>query len=420
MTYFLILGNNPTLSIAEILKILTGPFEIKKISEEVLIIDLPGNKEIDFAYLQNRLGGTVKIGKILPNQDLKNLADLFSEKSTKVRFGFSVYRLDHQASISQIVNLIKNLALNLKKDLKEKGISSRWVTSREDALSSVIVQTNKLLETGAEFVFFAEKNGFLFGRTLTCQDFKEYGFRDFGRPNRSMEQGILPPKLTKIMINLAGELDKKAVILDPFCGAGTILQEAALMGYKNIIGADLNPEAIKDTQQNLDWLIKNSKFQIPNSKFQIFQTDVKEISKKIDPQSIDLIVAEPYLGPTKISSLKAQLPIIMSKLSDLYIGAFKEFQKILKPNGQVVMIFPIYQDLKQNNGIFSEFILPEIVRPRPTSPGLEKMGWQIISPIPENLANHPIIKSTKRQSIIYARANQEVWREIFIFSLGKK
>ncbi|MDD5625608.1 MAG: methyltransferase domain-containing protein [Patescibacteria group bacterium] len=412
MTYFLILGNNPTLSIAEILKILTGPFEIKKISEEVLIIDLPGNKEIDFAYLQNRLGGTIKIGKILPNQDLKNLADLFSEKSAKVRFGFSVYRLDHQASISQIVNLIKNLALNLKKDLKEKGISSRWVTSREDALSSVIVQTNKLLETGAEFVFFAEKNGFLFGRTLTCQDFKEYGFRDFGRPNRSMEQGILPPKLAKIMINLAGELDKKAVILDPFCGAGTILQEAALMGYKNIIGADLNPEAIKDTQQNLDWLIKNSKFQSASwrTKFQIFQTDVKEISKKIDPQSIDLIVAEPYLGPTKISSLKAQLLIIMSKLSDLYIGAFKEFQKILKPNGQVVMIFPIYQDLKQNNGIFSEFILPEI----------DKMGWQTVNILPDSVASYPIIKSTKRQSIIYARANQEVWREIFIFSLGKK
>lgn len=47
------------------------------------------------------------------------------------------------------------------------------------------------------------------------------------------------------------------VILDPFCGSGTILTEAMLINYKNLIGADISPKAINDTKKNIEWIIRN-------------------------------------------------------------------------------------------------------------------------------------------------------------------
>jgi len=85
---------------------------------------------------------------------------------------------------------------------------------------------------------------------------------------------MLPPKLAQIIVNLAtGPLpdDKMSSIcdipadqiipqphlgqtlLDPFCGTGVLLQEAALMGY-NVYGSDLEARMVDYTAQNLAWL----------------------------------------------------------------------------------------------------------------------------------------------------------------------
>lgn len=65
-----------------------------------------------------------------------------------------------------------------------------------------------------------------------------------------------PPKVAQMMINLAGP-DRHKILLDPFCGSGTILQEAALLNFQKIYGSDQNSQAVKDSQVNLDWLRKN-------------------------------------------------------------------------------------------------------------------------------------------------------------------
>jgi len=404
--------------------------DIIELAEEALILDTvplaqrrstqiplcgtqinPALLKIEAENLQKQLGGTIKIGKILTqiHADLTQinaeifLKELLKEKNKikqKIFFGFSLYKLDESINLKNILPQIKKIAIEIKNKLKERGISSRWVSSHERALSSVIVQKNKLLTQGAEFCLFVDKEKIYFGRTLSCQKFEEYEFYDFARPAREIEKGMLPPKLAQIMINLS-QASLNGTILDPFCGSGTILQAALLLGYQNVLGTDLNIEAIMNTKKNLEWLGEKLKIKNLMQNLKIFQCDVQKLSEKISQNSIEAIVTEPYLGPIKKSDIKNQISKIITELSNLYLVAFKEFEKILKINGRVVIIFPVFQIDKKR------YFLPILDK--------LKKNWQIINPIPEELRKNPVIQTTSRNSIIYFRTNQKVLREIFVF-----
>ncbi|MEK7166898.1 MAG: DNA methyltransferase, partial [Patescibacteria group bacterium] len=207
-----------------------------------------------------------------------------------------------------------------------------------------------------------------------------------------------------------GQIKKDQTILDPFCGSGTILQEAILMGYKNIIGSDIDFNSIEITKKNLEWLftkIKNQKslpagdlLEEEKIKINIFQSNATNLSKKISFNSIDAIVSEPYLGPTRnIQNIKN----IIYELSKLYLRSFEEFKKILKKQGVVIIIFPVFKTFT-NELLFL-----------PILDAIKKQGWKIDLELPKELLKNNIIKITLRNSIIYSRPEQRVLREIFVF-----
>jgi tRNA G10 N-methylase Trm11 len=394
MQYFFILGNNPTLSIAEILSQLDKSFKTETLTDNFLI--LQSEESLNANVWQKKLGGTIKIGTVL--DQAKNFR---SETAVEIlksfrrpHFGFSFY-----GNNDDFIGQSKRWAMEIKNQLKQKNIPSRWVVAKEKTLSSVVVLKNKLLAEGAEFVFLASNDKNYFGQTISCQEFEDYGHRDFDRPARNIEEGMLPPKLAKMMINLA-KVSQEKTILDPFCGSGTILQEALLMGCQNVIGADLSEEAIKNSQENISWLIKNYQLSVTN--YQLFQHDVRNISQKIPPNSVNAIVTEPYLGPIKNLNLKFEISNIITVLSDLYLKAFSEFKKIMESRGKIVIIFPAF---RIGNELKFLPILEEI----------KKMGWQIVNPLSSELKNSPVLKVTTRNSIVYSRPDQTVLREIFIF-----
>ena len=214
------------------------------------------------------------------------------------------------------------------------------------------------------------------------------------------------------MVNLVNRGDvKNKVLLDPFCGVGTILQEAILLGYQNIIGTDINQKAIEAANQNIDWL--EYQYKIQNVECKIFQADIRDLSKEILVKSVDNIVTEPYLGPLRRPNSKLEIQNLISDLSSLYINAFKEFKKVLKPNGYLVIILPIFlKSLRQDKGE-SPIILSKIIL---TS--IKKMGWQVEMPLPKDIIENQVVKVTNRGSIIYSRPDQRVLREIFIFKLS--
>jgi tRNA G10 N-methylase Trm11 len=394
--HFFILGTNPTLSTAEICALFPGG-KISLAGKEVIILET--DKKINSEELIGRMGGTIKIGEVLfstksANFDLilKNLQPHMVQKETgKYNFGISYYG---QKNIN-----LHNLAMAIKNYWREQNVNSRWVTSKEKVLSSVVVEQNKLVGKGMEIVIMENGHEFLIGKTEAVQPFKELSFRDFGRPSRDDRSGMIPPKLAQIMINLASprhssQLEignwKLEILLDPFCGSGTILSEAMLMGLTNLIGSDNSPKAIADTEKNLKWISEN--FSIINTKTRLFQSTAQSLAQKIKANSIDVVVTEPYLGPQRGNVDQQKIKLELEKL---YSEAIQQFSKILKDDGTVVMIWPVFKNPKQDINI---------------TPNIN--GFKIISPIPSQIKKRLVI--TNRDTIIYGRPGQKVWREIVV------
>jgi len=394
MKYFFILGTNPTLSLAELTAVFNnGQFSL--IQKNIAILET--DQEIK-ANIIKKIGGTIKFGVInnelasFATQDILKSIATFSKPEkcdSKFNFGISYYGKSK-------INL-KVLGMEFKKNLKQSNINSRWVISREPTLSSVVVEQNKLVtEKGVEIVMIEFNKKLFLGKTIAVQPFKELSFRDYGRPARDDRSGMLPPKLAQIMINLSGtKLDD--TILDPFCGSGTILTEAILMGYKNIIGADISDRAVRDTKINIEWIKNNYQLTITN--YELKNADASQISKQIKSNSVDAIITEPYLGPQRG---EFDINKIVKELEQLYSKSLMEFKKILKPNGKIVMIWPSFS-----------------VKPRSIFLNPNISGYKIINPIPKDLQKNIFLKLTTRNTMVYGREDQKVWREIVILKKEK-
>lgn len=368
--------------------------------------------EIEARKEMHALGGTIKIGEFLKVVERRELDDYLFEylkdvsQGKKIFFGISSYCSNLKVS---------TLGGELKSRLKEAGISARHVTSREPKLSSVVVAKNKLLTRGAEFLLIPNGEKVTIGKTLAVQEFEEFSYRDFGRPSREMEVGLLPPKVARIMINLSG-VDKEAALLDPFCGFGTVATEAMIMGYKNIFASDLEKFAVDGTQKNIEWIKKHFP-ETAGSDVKIFQSPAEEISKHFKKREIDTVVTEPYLGPVQKRALQeAEAKKLIVELSKIYFDSLRDWEKVLKPGGRVVMIFPAFMT---NKGLVSI----------PVAEELKKLPYDILPLLPPEATRLPFlrrqgyggqdIKTSPQGGLIYQRPEQKVVREIYILRLNK-
>jgi len=393
MQHFFILGNNPTLSIAEITRIFPENTSGEIVSSDVFLLE----EEFTSHDLIKRLGGTIKLGEILytneNNNNLKKeLIEIIKQQikekeiTSKFKFGISLYGKSNLNT--------KKLGIEIKKELKSKEIKCRFVESREKTLSSVVVTQNKLIEKGIEIILIIKNGKILVGYSQAVQLFKELSKRDFGRPARDDKSGMIPPKLAQIMINLTGKNDN---FLDPFCGSGTFLMEAALMEFKNITGSDLSKKAIDDTNKNTNW-IKNN-FDISEFNFKTYILSATNISEKIKPKSIEAIATEPYLGPQRgWHDIKKTI----KELEDLYSNSLIELRKILKDDGIIVMIWPQFQTNDNTNKSLWKFLNPNI------------SGFKIVPPLPEYLKHNKHIKLSGKETMTYGRPGQKIFREIVI------
>jgi len=269
----------------------------------------------------------------------------------------------------------QRLGMEIKKELKEGGRSVRFVVSRDPVLSSVVIAKNKCQE-------YMILDNTILAKTCAVQEFEEYGMRDFGRPARDAKSGMLPPKLSKIMINLS-QAKHDDIMLDPFCGSGTILQEAIVLGFKNVIGCDISEKAVSDSQKNIEWL-ENS-YKLSAISYQLFHCDVINLSREV--KGVDVIVTEPYLGPAmRGNETREDIFTIKAELEKLYIDAFKEFSKIIKKGGKIVIVVPRWK-------FGGNFIYMNIKN------GIEDLGFAKVN----------------TEELLYSRSDQRVVREIVIF-----
>lgn len=375
-----LLGRIPELSIAEIRSILPEK-SITYVSREVLLTDTKFEKPQKFL---DRLGGTIKIIKIL-KKGIKNdiIEKAKGQKKKKLLFSVSAHELDRPHEIR-----IKTKLLDLKKLLRSQGFTSGYINKKPMNASFVAIKKKGLVELGTDYSYIKTPDGVLEGCTVAIQDFEEYSRRDYNRPNRDAKNGMLPPKIAQIMINLTGDPGPKT-ILDPFCGSGTVAQEAMLMG-KDAIASDKSKIMVNHAKDNIKWLRKEFKVR-KTVKFEAKQEDALTLTLPKNAKARDLaIVAEGDLGaPMTHTPTQADLKKLHPELLNFYAKFFTHLGKIAPQGLEIVFAFPAHVT---KTGISRIPKLHEAIR---------AAGFEIAN-----------LKAGDYPSLIYKRADQFVAREI--------
>lgn len=328
--YLFVLGRDPLLSLAEIdsyFKAREIKFRRLQHSASVAIIE---SEKISPAEVVKDLGGVSKIGEVI--NDLGSY-QLYSGKSHKIKYAISKYSNEN----------IEGLKEYIKRRMREEKLKAVYKKSQrqEPFLTPSEVIKHGLLKEGVELLVF---NDYV-AKTIAIFNPREYKARDSERPVQSPLLAI-SLRLAKILINLSWAKPGK-ILLDPFCGIGTILQEAMLMGISPV-GLDINSNSLNGTKTNLEWIQKKYSCSI---RFELRQGDATKLSSSVKDK-VDCIATEPNLGPLlkkrpTLGAAKGQL----RSLEGLYLSFLSEAKKVLREKGKMALVVPRFRTW--NNKIVS-------------------------------------------------------------------
>jgi tRNA G10 N-methylase Trm11 len=357
-------GKNWRLSLAELAFLLETrgtKFVVCSFSKEFFVITT--EEKVD-APIIDYLGGTIKIGASavdFPTEIVKRaflqknkedqaqisreiaasgLADdMVKAESEKTLFGVSVYCAEKQLRMAS-KSIQRFVGSTIKRELSDYGKKSKFMGFAKDRrlpqLSHVEVLKKNLVENKAEILFCMGREQTFVAVTVAVHNPFEFQKRDVGKPVQRKIFAI-PPRLARIMVNLAACTEGK-VLLDPFCGVGTVLQEALLVKAK-AIGVDINRWCIEAAARNLDWL--KDEYGLENGEYRVLQGDVHRLSQKIGWEQVDCIATEPDLGPALRQMPTTSYAVrITEKLEPLYYGLLEESYKVLKRGGRLVLVSP--------------------------------------------------------------------------------
>lgn len=388
--YFFLLGNTPPLSLAELTALIPNS-EIKPIASDVATVELPDDETA--RQIMDLSGGTVKVVRVIKTLE-KSQPEFVEQEivsylqnhlrqtgADKATFGVGEIGRDHLEPLA---------TSSLKHHLIKAGYKARYVEGTREGLSASILLHKKSV---IEVVIIQTEVGLFLTQTIAVQDIDRWTMRDRGKPYADRRKGMLPPKVARMMVNIAlghaTTIEKVPILYDPFCGTGTVLIEGILRDG-HVLGSDSDPQAVVGTRQNLSWLLDNLEDVTIQSKTQVFQGDVTTVTP---PQAnglapVDCIVTEPFLG--RPQPYPNQVPNIIKGLSKLYLGAFKNWTRWLKNDGIVVMVWPLIQAGHQ---VFTlESLIDKLV----------PLGYTSLS-----------------QPIVYSRPQAITQRQLFVFRFKK-
>lgn len=398
------LGRQPKLGLAE-LEAVFGADAVTTLADGTVA-------RVDADRLPRELGSAIKVARVidsLPTTNFDKLSKLLANQMKtylrelpsdgKVKLGLSVYDIKTSPSA------INRTGLYLKNSLKRLNRSARLVPNKELFLSSAqVIHSGILSDVGLELVLVADGDQTLVGHTIHEQDIEAYGARDHGRPFRDAFVGMLPPKLAQIMINLAssrlasgtdaptdGETDSSngtrnvaepeseqlsrsedaarsgafnetvepsgnhtPTLLDPFCGTGVVLQEAALYGY-DIYGTDLSEKMVRYTRDNIVWLFDKRHVSVDRD------YEVADATTHVWRKPIDIVVCEGYLGQPLGGQVpdKERLSRIMHECNGIMRDFLKNIGSQIEPGtplcigapawfvGSYIQHLPVIDDLEE-------------------------------------------------------------------------
>ena len=332
------------LSLAEIqhrLTLLHIPCKLISIGERFVILDIDDLNRIDLS-----LGGSFKIGEVYCSGKsvtaiTKQLGDskLLGWLPEKIRWAISYYSIpDDDESISNFDGVIAEM-------IKKGGASKAKRVSPDISDNDIIEISSKKIEDDLFDIILAhDGNEYYLGHTVRVIKSTEFYDRDLKRPFQDSTISI-PPRIARILVNLVS-LPKHTVLLDPFCGTGTILMEALALGL-DVVGVDLKKIHISGTRENLRWFARRM-----NSGRTDFERRVKvgdaRLLQGFDDNSIDGIATEPIL----ISKLKkfpeeSDAWTMLKKSERTYSQSLQAMNRILKPGGSISIVTPYIRTKKR-------------------------------------------------------------------------
>ena len=390
MKYVAIAGRQPLISLAEIQALYDKAARL--VGKKLVFFEINEDGEENISPDINRLGGSLKLGRFF-NTDFSKLAKFLAttHPEGKITLGISDFSKQKKSGLA------KQKSMELKRSLARVGRSVRVITSNEPEISSATAHHNQLGEKAGCFeIFLIDREIYL---SLGTQNITAYTERDQARPARDAKVGMLPPKLAQILINLCGKLPEEARVLDPFCGTGVVLQEAAIMGYVPY-GTDLNERMVEYSKKNLSWLFneRNQKrFKIlPDliqKKDQILNAiSVGDATSFTWEGEIDAVAFEGYLGaPMSKPPVDIKFKTEKAKCREIAIGFLKNITPQIKSGTSVVMALPAW--LRENGKYAGLNILDEI----------QEMGY-----------NFEKFQDLSQSDLLYYREGQIVAREIIV------
>lgn len=387
--YLCIFGRTPVLSEAELYNYAgtRGGLSVKEAQGEIALIEtnqLP-------TTLAKDLAGTIKTAEVIaatsrPKNNttwVEQLRAAILQKPEALTFGISWYGAN---KLLPGKDDQQRIAMSLKKLLREGKAHVRFIDNKGAALSSAQIEGHHLLKSGQELIVWIKPNDIIIARTAAVQPLAEWSNRDMGRPRRNAKRGMLPPKLAHLMVNLAGG-SISGTLLDPFCGVGTVLMEAAMLGWQNVVGSDKEKMAMHDTEQNIIWL--REQYPLPKFASKLITSPVELIANKLPESSCAAIVTEPYLGaPLDHQPTIKEVAYRQHELEPIYRALLNACARLLTPRGRAVFILPHWR----------------------STDGFEKT-LPIEDGLPKNLKRLELLPN---QPLKYQRDEQFVIREIVV------
>ncbi|HTK39563.1 MAG TPA: hypothetical protein VL362_01730 [Patescibacteria group bacterium] len=389
-----ILGRQPALGIAE-LERLYGADAVSWFGADAALID---TDRFNF----NALGGSQKAGEVVATfhkkswRDvgdliMKQYSELWRDVDFKITLGLSAYGWNVSAREVQKTGII------LKKKLRDQNVSLRLIPNDLPALSTATSHHNKLglSRNKVELLIVRANDTIIVAESIGSQNITALAARDQARPKTDAFVGMLPPKLARMMVNMAYGPDPEAirrnsgdsapVILDPFCGTGVLLQEAALLAF-DIYGSDLSQKMVSYTSANLEWL--EQKYNLDLNK----RVDEGDAMTHQWLPPIDAVAAEAYLGqPFSAPPSPAKLREVRGNCNHIITSFLENIGRQVTPDTPFCLAVPAW-----NNGNDRFTHLPLVNE-------LERYGYERIE-----------LKNVRAEQLLYFRPGQVVARELLL------
>ncbi len=314
MNYLFHLGRDAELSALEVVSYLERTkrtYQVKKVTKLIMMVSIDA---FDPVEAMKCLGGTIKISAAAEDADA-----IIRASMTKNRISVGMTVLESGITMpEQVVQQIKTIARE-----EHVKVMQKHKTGRD-------IPPSKSKGLDLEMVIY--KN--ILYHVVAVSDPKSYAQRDEKRPFFDPLM-VISVRLAKILINLS-QVKPNGVLLDPFCGLGTILQEAALMQLQPI-GSDDDSRNIRECKENLAWAKKTVGMNI------LPKVTIRRV-EKMGLVKADAIATEPYLGPfLKKLPFENEARDIAAELTPMYDSFLREARKTLRVGAKMAVIVPSFK-----------------------------------------------------------------------------